>query len=141
VNNGKVLGGDWAYVTTELAAVQAATRGGGAILKVIFETDYLKDDHIIRLCTICSDLGIAFVKTSSGYGFVKLPDGNYNYQGATDANLALMRKHAAPGVQIKGAGGIRTLDDLLRVRALGVTRIGATATEVMLTEARTRGFA
>lgn len=140
VNIAKVLGGQWEYVTEELRAVNETTVGGGAILKVIFENDYLKDEHIERLCTICSALKIAFVKTSSGYGFVKLPDGNYNYRGATDAHLALMRRASAPHVQIKAAGGVRTLDDLLRVRALGVTRVGATATDVMLEEARKRGF-
>lgn len=141
VNNGKVLGGAWDEVKAELRAVNDTTVSGGAILKVIFENDYLKDEQIVRLCAICTELGIAFVKTSSGYGFVKLPDGNYNYRGATDPQLALMRASSGPRVQIKAAGGVRTLDDLLRVRALGVTRIGATATDVMLDEARKRGYA
>jgi deoxyribose-phosphate aldolase len=139
VNNGWVLGGGWDAVTAELKAVNEATVGAGAILKVIFENDYLEDAHIIRLCEVCSALQIAFIKTSSGYGFVKQPNGDYNYKGATDAHLALMRRHAAPAVRIKAAGGVRTLDDLLRVRALGVTRVGATATEAMLEEARKRG--
>lgn len=140
VNAGKVLGGDWAYVTNELRLVNAATTATGAILKVIFENDYLQEPHIIRLCEICTELDIAFVKTSSGYGFVKQPSGDYNYKGATDAHLALMRKHSGPEVQIKAAGGVRTLDDLLKVRALGVTRIGATATEAILSEAVRRAF-
>jgi deoxyribose-phosphate aldolase len=80
------------------------------------------------------------VKTSTGYGFVKQPDGSYNYRGATDDHLRLMRRHSGPEVQIKAAGGIRTLDDLLRVRVLGVSRIGATATEAILTEAIRRGL-
>jgi deoxyribose-phosphate aldolase len=112
----------------------------GAILKVIFEADYLKDEHIVRLCEICTEHGIAFVKTSTGYGFVKLPNGDYNYKGATDAHLKLMREHSGPRVQIKAAGGVRTLDDLLRVRALGVTRVGATATEAILAAAIQRGL-
>jgi len=111
-----------------------------AILKVIFETDYLQDEHIIRLCQICSEHGAAFVKTSTGYGFVKQPNGLYSYQGATEHNLRLMRQYSAPEVQIKAAGGVRSLDDLLKVRALGVSRIGATATEAILTEARQRGY-
>jgi deoxyribose-phosphate aldolase len=81
---------------------------------------------------------VAFVKTSTGYGFVKQPDGSYNYKGATDHHLQLMRKHCPPSVQIKAAGGVRTLDDLLRVRSLGVTRVGATATQAMLDEAKKR---
>jgi deoxyribose-phosphate aldolase len=113
----------------------------GALLKVIFENDYLEDRHIIELCRICSQEHVAFVKTSTGYGFVRRPDGAYSYKGATDAHLKLMREHAAPGVQVKAAGGVRTLDDLLRVRALGVARIGATATDAILEEAKRRGIA
>jgi len=140
VNAGKVLGGDWVYVTEELKAVNVACTNRGAILKVIFENDFLTDVLIIRLCRLCTELGVAFVKTSTGYGFVKQPGGDYNYRGATDHHLRLMREHSGPTVQIKAAGGIRTLDDLLRVRALGVTRIGATATEAILNEAVRRGL-
>ena len=140
INIGKALGGDWAYVSAEIEASNAACVAAGAILKVIFETDYLQDEHIIRLCEICSDHAVAFVKTSTGYGFVKQANGFYSYQGATDHNLALMRQHCPARVQIKAAGGVRTLDDLLRVRALGVTRIGATATGTILDEAHRRGY-
>ena len=138
INVGKALGGDWAYVHDEIQAINRVVLANGAILKVIFENDYLQDEHIIRLCEICSELRVAFVKTSTGYGFVKQPDSSYNYKGATDHHLRLMRQHCAPGVQIKAAGGVRTLDDLLRVRALGVSRVGATATRAMLEEARRR---
>ena len=78
---------------------------------------------------------MAFVKTSTGYGFVKQPNGDYNYKGATIEHLELMRKHVGPNVKIKAAGGVRTLDDLLRVRAVGVDRVGATDTGVILDEA------
>lgn len=140
INIGKALGGDWNYVSDEIKAINEAVVSAGAILKVIFETDYLHDEHIIRLCEICSQHQVAFVKTSTGYGFVKQPNGFYSYQGATEHNLALMRQHCAPSVQIKAAGGVRTLDDLLKVRSLGVTRIGATATETILEEAKKRGY-
>ena len=140
VNVGKALGGDWDYVSEEIRAINEAVVGGGAILKVIFENDYLEDAHIIRLCGICSQQAVAFVKTSTGYGFVKQPNGFYSYAGATDHALALMRKHCGPQVQVKAAGGLRSLDDLLRVRALGVARIGATATDVILDEAKQRGY-
>lgn len=135
INVGKALGGDWTYVRDETRAINQVVVGQGAILKVIFENDYLQDAHIIRLCEICSEIGVAFVKTSTGYGFVKQPDGSYNYRGATEHHLRLMRKHCAGTVQIKAAGGIRTLDDLLRVQVLGVSRIGATATQAILDEA------
>jgi len=140
VNVGKVLGGDWGYVESEIDAINRAVVANGAILKVIFENDYLQDAHIIRLCEICTKLDVAFVKTSSGYGFVKQADGNYNYKGATDEHLKLMRKHSGQKVEIKAAGGVRSLDDLLKVRSFGVTRIGATATKVILEDARKRGF-
>jgi deoxyribose-phosphate aldolase len=141
INIGKALGGDWDFVAADIDAVNRACVAQGALLKVIFETDYLRDEHIVRLCRMCSELRVAFVKTSTGYGFVKQPGGDYNYKGATDHVLVLMRQYAAPEVQIKAAGGVRTLDDLLRVRGLGVTRIGATATEAMLEDAKRRGYA
>jgi deoxyribose-phosphate aldolase len=140
INIGKALGGDWDFVRADVDAVNQACVKNGAILKIIFETDYLQDMHIIQLCQICSDLKVAFVKTSTGYGFVKQPSGDYNYKGATEHALKLMRQYCTPEVQIKAAGGVRTLDQLLRVRELGVTRCGATATEAMLEEAKKRGY-
>ena len=140
VNIGKVLGGDWPYVSAEIKEINQVVIAGGAILKVIFETDFLQDEPIIRLCQICSKHQVAFVKTSTGYGFVRQTNGLYTYLGATDHNLKLMRMHCDSRVQIKAAGGVRTLDDLLRVRTLGVTRIGATATEIILADARKRGI-
>jgi deoxyribose-phosphate aldolase len=140
VNIGKVLGGDWDYVAAEIGAVNSVVTGHHALLKVIFENDFLEDVHIVRLCELCAERNVAFVKTSTGYGFVKQPDGMYAYKGATDHHLRLMRANCPAGIAIKAAGGIRTLEDLLRVRRLGVSRIGATATESILEEARRRGF-
>lgn len=137
VNIGKVLAEDWDFVEAEIAAVAEATHAHHAILKVIFENDFLPEDkYKIRLCEICSRVKADFVKTSTGYGMVKGTDGKYSYLGATEADLKLMRKHSAPEVQVKAAGGVRTLEDLLRVKALGVTRVGATATIAMLEAAR-----
>ena len=141
VNVGKVLGGDWEYVSREISGVNDVVKQGGAILKVIFENDYLGDKEIINLCKICTQLGVAFVKTSTGYGFVKdSASGMYSYKGATFPHLKLMREQCGKEVQIKAAGGVRTLDDLIKVKALGVTRIGATATVAMLEEAKKRGI-
>jgi deoxyribose-phosphate aldolase len=141
VNIGKVLSQDWDYVAAEVRRLNEATVAGGALLKVIFENDYLPDDALkVRLCQVCSDCAVAFVKTSTGYGFVKQANGMYAYQGATDHHLRLMREHCPATVQVKAAGGVRTLDDLLRVRGIGVTRIGATATKSILEEAKKRGF-
>jgi len=136
INIGKAMGGDWQYVKDDISAVNDAAKAGGAILKVIFENDYLDDNTIINLCEICNELDVAFVKTSSGYGFVKQENGMYNYKGATPHHLKLMRKTAKSSIQIKAAGGVRTLQDLLYVRSLGVTRIGATATAVILDDAK-----
>lgn len=140
INIGKALGDDWEYVTDEIRQVNEAVTKHGSILKVIFENDYLDDKHIIQLCKICTDLAVAFAKTSTGYGFVKQPNGLYSYKGATPSHLKLMREHCGPHVQIKAAGGVRTLDDLLYVMSIGVTRIGATATVAILEEARKRGI-
>jgi deoxyribose-phosphate aldolase len=139
VNIGKVLQCDWDYVEQEIAALHQLCIQNGALLKVIFENDFLPGDAPkIKLCELCSKIGVAFVKTSTGYGFVKNSDGLYNYLGATDHDLRLMREHCSPNIQIKAAGGIRTLDDLLRVHALGVTRVGATATAAIMEEAFAR---
>jgi deoxyribose-phosphate aldolase len=140
VNVGKVLGGDWEYVEEEIKAINNATVHGGATLKVIFENDYLKQEHIIRLCEICTRVGVAFVKTSTGYGFVKQDNGMYSYKGATIPHLKLMKEHCGPGVQIKAAGGVRTLDEFLYVMSLGVTRVGASATVAIMEEAKKRGI-
>lgn len=140
VNIGKVLGDDWTYVSEEIGAINEVVVGHQAVLKVIFETDYLEDRHILKLCEICTLESVTYVKTSTGYGFVKQANGMYSYAGATDHCLRLMREHCPRSVSIKAAGGIRTLEDLLRVRDLGVSRIGATATEAILKEAQHRGF-
>ena len=139
VNIGRVLGNDWDFVESEIAAVLAVCRSNNAALKVIFENDFLtSDEPKIKLCQICSKLSVDFVKTSTGYGMVKGDDWRYGYLGATEHDLKLMREHCPASVQVKAAGGVRTLDDLLRVKELGVTRVGATATAAMLNEAADR---
>ncbi|MCJ1352038.1 MAG: hypothetical protein MMC33_002022 [Icmadophila ericetorum] len=141
VNVGKVLGGEWDYVHQEIAAVNAAVIEEGAILKVIFENDYLSEKEIVKLCEVCTQIGVAFVKTSTGYGFVKdSASGMYSYKGATVPHIKLMRENCGKDVQIKAAGGVRKLDELIMMRALGVTRVGATATVAMLEEAISRGI-
>ncbi len=128
VNISQVLSGGWDYVRAEIAAVTDVTHAGGGKVKVIFENCYLNDDQKIRLCEICGDLRVDWVKTSTGYGS----------GGATDADLRLMRAHAPAHVQVKAAGGVRTLDRALEVRTLGVTRFGATQTVAILEECKRR---
>lgn len=133
VNVGKVLSEDWEYVERDIRAVVEEAHRHGAITKVIFENDFLpRDEHKIKLCEICGRVGAEFVKTSTGYGFVKLPEGNYNYKGATEHDVALMRKHSPPQVGVKAAGGVRTQAEALKMQKLGCTRIGTSAPEPLL---------
>lgn len=124
VNISKVRSGDWSYVRDDIRAVIDTAHEVGEKVKVIFENCYLNDAQKIRLCEICGELGADWVKTSTGYGT----------GGATLEDLQLMRKHSPPGVQVKAAGGVRDLDMLLRIREVGVTRIGASRTAPMLDE-------
>lgn len=128
VNISKVLSGDFAYVRNDIAAVVEIAHAADRRVKVIFENCYLRDDHKRRLCEICSDLRVDWVKTSTGYGS----------GGATMDDLRLMRQSSASHVQVKAAGGVRDLDTLLEVRRLGVSRCGASATAKILDEARRR---
>ncbi len=128
VNIGKVLSEDWDYVAQDIRAVVDLAHANKAIVKVIFENCYLQDAHKIKLCEICAEIGADFVKTSTGYAT----------GGATLPDLRLMRKHSPPQVRVKSAGGIRTLDALLEVRAIGVSRSGATRTREMLEDCKRR---
>lgn len=142
INVGKARSGDWDYVEQDIETVCREAHRHGAIVKVIFENDFLPDDDAkIRLCQICDRAGADFVKTSTGYGFVKQPGGGYNYRGATAHDLQLMRAHTSSRMQIKAAGGVRDLDALIRVRDLGVTRCGVTATAEILDEYKLRAQA
>jgi deoxyribose-phosphate aldolase len=142
INVGKALSGDFDYVERDVRAVVEEAHRHGAIVKVIFENDFIPTDELkIELCRICERAGAEFVKTSTGYGFVKGKDGRYAYEGATEHDLALMRAHTSAKVQVKAAGGVRDLDALIRVRDLGTSRCGATATAAMLDEYRRRAAA
>jgi deoxyribose-phosphate aldolase len=126
VNIGKVLTGDWDYVTRDIAAVVEAAHRRDAIVKVIFENCFLQESHKETLCRICGDVRADFVKTSTGYGDA----------GATDADLILMRRCSPPHVAVKAAGGVRTFERLLAVRKIGVTRVGATASVPILDDCK-----
>jgi deoxyribose-phosphate aldolase len=145
-NVGKALSGDWDYVAADIKAVCDEAHMHGAKVKVILENDYLSaggaglssDDFKRKLCQVCENAGADWVKTSTGYGFVKQSDGSYNYKGATEHDLQLMRSACSPKVQVKAAGGVRDLDGLVMVRDLGGSRCGASATVAMLDEYRRR---
>jgi deoxyribose-phosphate aldolase len=146
INIGKALGGNWDYVEQDVKVVCDEAHRHGAKVKVIFENDYLVeggagldgDSFKRRLCQICERAGADWVKTSTGFGFVKQPGGGYNYQGATAHDLELMRAACSPKVQVKAAGGVRDLDSLMHVRDLGASRCGASATAAILDEYRRR---
>ncbi|HOW66849.1 MAG TPA: deoxyribose-phosphate aldolase [Candidatus Paceibacterota bacterium] len=146
INIGKALSGDWEYVERDVKAVCDEAHQHQAKVKVILENDYLaqggagltSDEIKIKLCQICESAGADWVKTSTGYGFVKQSDGTYAYKGATEHDLGLMRASVSAKVQVKAAGGVRDLDGLIKVRDLGGSRCGATATAAMLDEYRRR---
>ncbi|MFD1316613.1 deoxyribose-phosphate aldolase [Namhaeicola litoreus] len=139
INIGKALQGDWAYIENEIKAVTDASHDNGAVVKVIFETDYITNKKdIVRLCVICTKVGADYVKTSTGFGFVKGEDGKFDYTGATPENLKLMKVSVGPNVKVKASGGVRTLDQLLVVQEIGCERCGASATASVLEEAKKR---
>jgi deoxyribose-phosphate aldolase len=121
---GRLVGGDEDYVREDLAAVVDVARKGGALTKVILENAYLTDEQKVRGCQLSEAAGADFVKTSTGFA----------PSGATHDDLRLMRRSVSPHIQVKAAGGVRSLDAMIEVLALGVTRIGATRTAEMLDE-------
>lgn len=132
VNIGAVLAQQWNYVEEEIRRIAEATSAGGAILKVIFETGLLPNDDLkIRLCQICEAAGAAFVKTSTGFGYVKDDAGNLVATGATEHDIRLMRATCSDKVQVKASGGIRSYADAQKFVALGATRLGTSGTEAI----------
>ncbi len=128
LNIGALKSGRDADVEADIAAVVEVAHAAGAIVKVIFENAYLTPDEIVRACHAAETAGADFVKTSTGYA----------PSGATHDDLRLMRANVSPRIQIKAAHGVRTLDALLAVMELGVTRIGATATQAILEDFKAR---
>jgi deoxyribose-phosphate aldolase len=125
---GALRSGRDADVQTDIAAIVDLAHASGAIVKVIFENAYLTDDEKVRACRLSEAAGADFVKTSTGFA----------PSGATHDDLRLMRANTSPHIRVKAAGGVRTLDALLAVMELGVTRIGATATETIILDFRAR---
>jgi deoxyribose-phosphate aldolase len=125
---GALKSGRDADVQADIAAVVEVAHEAGAIVKVIFENAYLTDDEKIRACRLSEAAGADYVKTSTGFAS----------GGATHDDLRLMRANTSPHIGVKAAGGVRTLDALLDVMALGTTRIGATATKAIIDDFRAR---
>ncbi len=135
LNIGRALECDWDYLERDIGAVVELGRDHNALVKVIFETDFVaRDDLKIRLCQISEQAGAAFVKTSTGFGFVKQSDGQMRTVGATDHDIVLMRAASGPQIGVKASGGIRSYADAVRLVNLGVSRLGTSATEVIFAE-------
>ncbi len=131
INIGKAIQGDWDYVRRDIAAVVSAGHARKAIVKVIFETDYFTDKTVVaELCRLSERAGADFVKTSTGFGFVKLANGDYNYVGATVEYVELMRRSCSIGV--KASGGVRDFAQSEALRQAGATRLGTSASEVIV---------
>lgn len=128
INIGRLRGGDHAYVAADIRAIVEVAATTNALVKVIFENVYLSDDEKVVACHLTEDAGADFVKTSTGFAA----------SGATMEDLVLMRRSVGPQMQVKAAGGVRTLDTLLSMVAIGVSRFGATVTVAMLADAKER---
>jgi len=149
INIGKALSGDWRYVEREIKAVCDEAHRRSAKVKVIIETDYLShgggglnsDDFKRKLCVIAEGASADWIKTSTGYGFVRGSDGKYSYAGATEHDLKLMRASCSAKVEVKAAGGVRDLAGLIRARELGASRCGTSSTAAILEEYKARAAA
>ncbi|HEY5200637.1 MAG TPA: deoxyribose-phosphate aldolase [Acidothermaceae bacterium] len=128
INIGRLRGGDHAYVAADIRAIVEVAATADALVKVIFENAYLTDEEKVVACHLTEDAGADFVKTSTGFAA----------SGATMEDLILMRRSVGPAMQVKAAGGVRTLDTLLAMVAIGVSRFGATVTVAMLADAKER---
>jgi deoxyribose-phosphate aldolase len=117
MNIGALKSGDDALVQNELAAIVELTKHQGVVSKIIIETCYLTHQEKIRACTLVSESGADFVKTSTGFGT----------KGATVEDVQLLRKVGRCDMGVKAAGGIRTYDDVLAMVAAGATRIGSSS--------------
>jgi len=128
IHIGKMKSGEYDYVKNDLAPIVKYAHEKDVKVKVIFENCYLTENEIIKACEICNALEVDWVKTSTGYGT----------GGAEPKDIRLMREHVKPTIQVKAAGGVRTLQKVLEMKELGCTRIGATATANILEELKKR---
>lgn len=140
INIGKAVAGDWDFVLADIASVVEAARSEGAITKVIFETGLIPGDEAKRkLCELSEQAGAAFVKTSTGFGFVKDDAGALKSTGATEHDIRLMREACSDAVAVKASGGIRSYDDAAKLVALGATRLGTSGTEAIASGEENQG--
>lgn len=121
INLGALKSHDYETVLCDVEKVVEAAQGRP--VKVILETGALTDEEKITGCTIARLAGAAFVKTSTGFG----PG------GATEQDVALMRRVVGPELGVKASGGVRTRQDAEKMVAAGADRIGASASVAIVT--------
>lgn len=123
INNGAVKSGDWSYVKNDIEQINKAVTAKGALLKVIIETSLLNDEEKVKICEICKEIGVGFVKTSTGFGTA----------GATVHDVALMRKTVGEKIGVKASGGIRDAKTAREMVAAGANRLGTSAGVTIIT--------
>lgn len=131
INIGRLKDRDTAYLEREMKEILALCRQAKAICKVIFENCYLTKDEILLMCDVARSVGPDFVKTSTGFGS----------GGATVEDVALMKQRVGDEIQVKAAGGIRTLDDAMSFLQAGATRLGTSRGAAIVEELRQRNLA
>ena len=127
INNGAVKSGDWDYVRNDISKLNAAVSEKGALLKVIIETSLLSDEEKVKICEICKDINVGFVKTSTGFGTA----------GATVHDVSLMRKTVGESIGVKASGGIRDANAAKEMIAAGANRLGTSAGVAIVTGTKT----
>jgi deoxyribose-phosphate aldolase len=131
INIGAMRSGKYDYVHDEIKAICDVAKSGKALVKVILENAYLNDAEKVKACQLCESAGADFVKTSTGFA----------PSGATLEDIKLMRATVSDKVQVKSAGGVRTLEALMAMIDAGVTRSGATTTAAILDDyKKQKGF-
>lgn len=136
INIGKALSNDLNYVEKEVKAIFNTTKKYRKTLKVILETGLISDKTLkIKLCDICSQNNVDYVKTSTGFAFKKDNNNQYFNYGANDDDIELLIKYSACHVKVKASGGINSFEDFKRIQSMGVSRIGTSATKIILEKA------
>ena len=136
INQAEAKRQNWSYLRDEIGTINKICVDQGALLKVIFENDFISNDEVkVGLCKICTELKVGFVKTSTGFGYTKQENGDYNYKGATVSDIQLMLDHTSPPVRVKASGGIRDLETAMMYLNMGVSRLGTSSTIKILAEA------
>jgi deoxyribose-phosphate aldolase len=135
INISQAIAGEFENIEREMSGMNQVALGHGALLKVIFENAYLDDTTKTRLCKIAKRLGVAYVKTSTGFASGAGPQDSI---GASIDDVELMVRECAPSCKVKASGGVRSLEKLERFLDAGASRIGTSSTREIVAQARRR---